>query len=497
MNNYLLSKSDFKVAQSCHTKLWFKKHQYPSSVDQDEYMKMLAEGGYMVGKMAQLLYRDGINIEGNTIDAIERTEELLQQKSVTLFEAAIESKHKLIRIDILKKEGNTFHLIEVKSRSFDSVDYTASKGTRRKYFNSDWKDSIQDVTYQKYVLQEKYPNSKIECFLMLPDKAKTTPIDGLINWFSIKNIHESPIFRLTEVEFTGDLDALQTGHILTLVNVNSEVDAEMKEVVDNSKIFLKSISKDEQIKIPLSLSCRDCEYTVTDENHVKSGFEKCWGHLAAVRPHILDLAQLGNINRKKDCKNVINDLIAEKKVSLLDVPIDALENANGEPYYNNRPYYQRTKSKEFLLDGFAEEISDLKYPLHFIDFETSQMAIPYHKGMRPYGKVIFQWSCHTIKQPGAEPINKEWINVDELYPNFRFAEALMEHVGDTGTLMTWSLYENTMLLDIFKSMQELGIKDPKLLAWLKNTAKHFKDDTTRIVDMNKLALKYYFHPSMG
>ena len=28
-------------------------------------------------------------------------------------------------------------------------------------------------------------------------------------------------------------------------------------------------------------------------------------------------------------------------------------------------------------------------------------ALPYHAGMRPYGLVAFQWSCHTVAAPGA------------------------------------------------------------------------------------------------
>ena len=39
----------------------------------------------------------------------------------------------------------------------------------------------------------------------------------------------------------------------------------------------------------------------------------------------------------------------------------------------------------------------------FVDFETATAALPYHKGMSPYETVAFQWSCHTIRQPNAEP----------------------------------------------------------------------------------------------
>ncbi len=494
MKSYFLSKSDFKIAQNCPAKLYYKKHQYPTSTDQDEYMMMLADGGYMVGKMAQLLYPEGITIEGKTDDAIKETELRLKEKNVILFEAAIQTKNKLIRIDILEKKGNKLRLIEVKSKSFDSTELQLCRQLGEEYFKGKWGEYLEDIAYQKFVLQEKFPECKIESLLLLPDKAKTTPIEGLINWFEIKEVTQSATFRGVEIEFKGDINQLQTGHILELVNVDPQVEALQKTVKENSALYLKALAKDEKIQVPISCVCSGCEYMVRDSNHKKSGFEECWGKKANASPHILELGQLGNVN-KKDSR--IDDLISRGKSKLSDVPLEYVTKENGQPYYNNRPYYQLTAKKEFLLKDFAEVIPELKYPLHFIDFETSQMAIPYHKGMRPYGKVIFQWSCHTVRKPGAEPEHTEWINIDETYPNFRFAEALMKQLGNDGTLMTWSSYENSMLKDLYKSLEDQKINNPQLKNWLLKIAKHFDGDDTSIIDMNKLALKYYFHPNMG
>lgn len=38
------------------------------------------------------------------------------------------------------------------------------------------------------------------------------------------------------------------------------------------------------------------------------------------------------------------------------------------------------------------KIEALTGPIHCIDFETSRLALLYHRGMRPYGPVTFQWS---------------------------------------------------------------------------------------------------------
>ena len=104
--NVFLSKSDFQLASTCSKKLIYKKQGYPSANDTNEYLEMLAKGGYVVGLMATLMYPDGVEITGNTKQAIEKTNEYLKQENCILFEAAIRSGEKLIRVDILEKIGN-------------------------------------------------------------------------------------------------------------------------------------------------------------------------------------------------------------------------------------------------------------------------------------------------------------------------------------------------------------------------------------------------------
>ncbi|MBK7446126.1 MAG: hypothetical protein IPJ45_08900 [Ignavibacteria bacterium] len=100
-----LSKSDFKIASTCPKKLVYKKASYLTKNDSNEYMEMLAQGGYIVGKLAQLIYPDGIEIKGDTLEsAINETKKLIDQnESITLFEATVISNNKIIRIDILEK----------------------------------------------------------------------------------------------------------------------------------------------------------------------------------------------------------------------------------------------------------------------------------------------------------------------------------------------------------------------------------------------------------
>lgn len=490
-----LSKSDFKIAQSCITKLFYKKNGYPSADEQNEYLLMLADGGYMVGKMAQLLFEPAIEIttEKGTPEAILKTEEYLQQSDIILFEPAISINNKLIRIDILKKIGNTYQIIEVKSKSFDSIDYSATKLQGKKYFElAEWREYIEDIAFQKFVLKEKFPSAKIETFLFLPDKSKTTPIDGLLEWFQIEEttIVGETKFRKTDVSFVGDLEELKKGHVLELVNVDEYVDKILPVVEANSNIYIESIVSNKKIERIIDTSCNKCEFTITNNKFTESGFKQCWKELADAKPHLFELAQLGNFNRSKE--KHIDNLIKNKKTSLAEIPLEIIQNK-----YNNRPFYQVTKNDEFLLPAFLDEIKQIEYPLFFIDFETSQMAIPYHAGMRPYSKIIFQWSCHVIEKPGDNPKHFEWLNTINKYPNFEFATTLKELLKDKGSILIWTQYENTILKDIYNSLDSMSKINPELKDWLEKTIKFSKEDSTRFIDMNNLALKYYFHPHMG
>ena len=484
-----LSKSDFKVAQTCATKLYYKKNKYPSQKDENEYLALLADGGFMIGKLAQLLYPDGKEIvegRGKQNQAIEDTERLLSEyENITLFEPAILVNNQLVRIDILEKKGNHFNLIEVKSKSYDSQKLADSQ--RPYWLQGEFLSYLEDVAYQKQVLQDKFPEATISAYLLMPDKSKINEHENLINWFILNKKEDNTI-----VEFIGteeDAAQLRLSNFMGLECVDTEIEHIKEEIKSASKEYIASLLAGTKIKTDISAKCRDCEYRVENE---KSGFKECWGKLAQPSPHILELGQLGNVNRKD---NVINELIVKGKTSLSDVPVTSVLRES-KPFYNDRPFFQLTCKEEFMLEGFKEATANIQYPLHFIDFETCQMAVPFHAGMRPFQNVIFQWSCHTLYQDGRLE-HQEWLNTEDIYPNFEFATTLKECLGEIGTVMTWSAYENTQLKSILNTIEESEEFDNELRNWLANIIVDKERDDNRILDMNKLAGLYYFHPQMG
>lgn len=191
-------------------------NKYPSSKDGDEYMELLAEGGYMIGAIASLLFPEAILVdEPNHDKAVQITQKLIKKENVTLLEAAFESKGKFARPDILIKQGNHLTLIEVKAKSFDSTEANPFRNKKGNIVPG-WQPYLEDITFQTLILRELFPASTLTCELMMSDKSKTTAIDNLHSLFALNLISEDdsgyPRARFT---FTGDVDQLRKDHFLT------------------------------------------------------------------------------------------------------------------------------------------------------------------------------------------------------------------------------------------------------------------------------------------
>ena len=513
-----LTKSDLKTARSCTTKLYYKKLGYPTVDRVDSYTRILADGNFIISKIAHLLYPEGIYVSANLnsdesiANAIQETIAQLQKENVILFEPVLYHQHKLARADILVKQGDRIEIIEIRSKGFDSqahedlIKYrnlSLFRNKRTGNVGGEWKYIIEDIAYQVGILQEMLAEylpdfeAQISPYLLVPDRAKTTAIDNLTSYFQIERLstHRNSFskFNGIKVNFTGDINEVERDRFLTKVSIETEVAELIEPVIASAQKYIDYlIERSPEIFAPISKSCKGCEYRASDRD-TRDGFKECWGDLAEREHHVLDLYQMGRIGGNET--PLVNELIKQKKVSMFDVPLEELNDYT----YSYRQLVQiehTQKNKEWISEYLPKIVKQVEYPIHFIDFETSRMAIPYRAGMQPYEQVAFQWSCHTITEPEALPIQTEWLDLDNTFPNFQFAESLMECLGDRGTILTWATHENSVLRDIYYQMQAYDYQNPQLQAWLANTAKLGNKGKSNLVDMNALTLKHYFHPLM-
>jgi len=86
--------------------------------------------------------------------------------------------------------------------------------------------------------------------------------------------------------------------------------------------------------------------------------------------------------------------------------------------------------------------------------------------------------------------------VEDAFPNFEFAETLYRHLGPDGTVLMWATHENTILRRILEQMPMRGYRNPALAQWLRWIIRDRGQGVGRLVDMNQLCPKHYFHPLM-
>jgi hypothetical protein len=499
-----ISKSDFKIAKSCATKLYYKKLGYPQNQEVDYSFSISA---LIINKIAELLYDHGIEIKTNSQDedsltlGIEQTNKELEKEIITLFKPLIYHQHKLARLDILVKQGNKFDLIYVKPKAIDLKSKNTLRNKRDNKINSIWKGYLQDITYQTYILSQLLESLEIDyeinAYLCLPIRNKISK-SCLGSNFSIDSSYK--------VEFLGDLNELKNDHILQFIDVNQEI-LELKEkVVTNTQIYLDSIVNGiKKIQIPISKNCKNCEFRINElqlSGDRRNGFNECWSQvndratdqISYQNAHILDLYQVAKIGEYHN--PLINTLIAEGKSSLYDIPVHSL-NHDGFKHRQLIQINYTRNNQEWISENLAEVTKSLEYPLHFIDFETCRLDIAYDQKITANEQLAFQWSCHTITEPFSDCINTSFIDVSGDFPNFRFAESLMQQLGDRGTVFVWGTHEKSVLKDIYDHVLYYQYQNQDLLMWLQGLiAEPREHQNLRLVDMNNLTLKYYFHPLM-
>jgi hypothetical protein len=495
MKNIHLTKSDFIMADECLAKLYFRKNGYPSNA-QNAYSDYLARIGYIVGYIAKETYGPGeeIRLDQGVMSAVEETEKWIKKtKNGVLFEATFLFDHRLVRVDVLKKSGKNIELIEVKSSGFDSLEWESGPKEKKKILTA-ISGKIGDLAFQTAVLERALPDYDIEPYLCFVDKNIINEVEGLYGNFTVQ--HEAKAgYSAVTVEYHGDVEELKAQFLLTPeISFKKEVNAIKEDVWSRSTPMVDALAQVddfEKFRSPRKMVCARCEYKWPKDT-TNNGYELCWGKDAFTAPHIL------SIRKDAALSKTLNPLVADGLAKISDVPSDLLSGAEG-PKLNGVPLLQAEGAHEYINPKTQELLGDVQYPLFFIDFETIRPAIPFHQGMMPYRSVIlFQWSCHKVATEGGPVEHFEFLNTEPSIPNTQFIESLREVLGDSGTVVTWSSFENAQLKQYLIEQLELdAFTDSELIDWLSSVLKE-KDGGWRQLDLHDdVVKKYYYHEMMG
>ena len=519
-----LTKSRFKVGYECPTKLqYLDDRKYGNNNVDNSFLEALSEGGFQVGELAKVYHASGTEItEIDKAKAVQQTEKLLEQENVTIYEAAISVGALYVRVDVLVKRGNSVELIEVKAKSFDPEEenpfYTKTSLKRGvPQINSAWEPYLVDIAFQTHVFKTRFPELRVSSSLMLANKRATATVDGLNQRFFIEKCASGR----ARVKVAANTTIATVGApLLVKVPVDDEVEIVFGMKFDDGRnlqqmvALLSAICNQGKKHDPkIGAQCKSCEFKIpadAKKQGLKSGFDECWAQTAARYGFDLNLPLVFDIwNFRKPQSLIDSGVFLMRDVQEDDI---SPSKKNGEIGLSSseRQWLQVEKTKHedptpyFDLAGLARELGSCTYPLHFIDFETTMAAIPFHKGRRPYEQIAFQFSHHTVDKDMRIVHKTEYINHERgKFPNFEFVRALKEALSsDNGTIFRYAAHENTVLCQIKEQLVVSGEADRDDLITFIETITNRPDEGAKpwsgeraMVDMCEMVKRFFYHPA--
>ncbi|WP_237759220.1 DUF2779 domain-containing protein [Legionella erythra] len=479
-------------------------------------MKVLAEGGYQVEALARCYFPDGIYVKTAGDESLfEATKRQLQKACVTLFEAEIAYQGYLVRTDILIKQHNHLKLLEIKAKSI-GIDELKTLESKKGAISTKWRPYLADVAFQKWVLKQAFPEYTISSHLMLLDKDSRCPTEGLHRKFLlIRDKSGKPEVKQVQPLTEEDLSV----RLLKEVNVDDLTDAIWSECAAGRPFSERfdEFSRDyfAGLKTPPvpKKACGKCQFKTQAEEEAQgllSGFKTCWQEALGYSDRDFleaTVLELWNYRGKEKClqKGVI------KLKDLREEDFSGCDDGRPGLSAKKRQWLQIEKAKNqdntpwIDSDNLRDEMKSWVYPLHFIDFETAMLAIPFKKGARPYQCFAFQFSHHIMDEEGRVSHVGDYLNATPgIDPSLDFIRALKSELeNDCGTVFRYSNHENSYLNNILSELSN-ALETPhdlgELAAFIQSITKSSAKSKTHwvgsrcMVDLCDLVKRYYYDP---
>tara|TARA_Y100000590_G_scaffold104529_1_gene118926 strand:+ start:1210 stop:2775 length:1566 start_codon:yes stop_codon:yes gene_type:complete len=175
---------------------------------------------------------------------------------------------------------------------------------------------------------------------------------------------------------------------------------------------------------------------------------------------------------KADVFNVLQ----EQGIDLIhDIPQE-FENLN---LVQKRVRNSVVTGEPYMDAALKGQIDSLSYPIHFIDFEAFNPALPVYINSRPYEVFPFQWSLHMLDERGNLS-HYSHLCEGSKDPSLEFVETLLASVHQIGSVVVYSNYEKTRL-------DKLADRFPSLRPAIYQLI-------DRLFDLYLVVSKNYYHP---
>lgn len=157
-------------------------------------------------------------------------------------------------------------------------------------------------------------------------------------------------------------------------------------------------------------------------------------------------------------------------LKMTDVPEDMLgpiQKIQVECFRNGTPHIDKEEIEKF--------ISNLWYPVYYLDFETIMTAIPPFDGTRPYQQIPIQYSIHYQAKPEGTIEHLEYLANPGVDPRRDIAEGLSRVIPEDACVVVYhKSFETKILRELADTFPEHSRKLYKIIDNIRDLLEPFK-----------------------
>ncbi len=170
-------------------------------------------------------------------------------------------------------------------------------------------------------------------------------------------------------------------------------------------------------------------------------------------------------------KEIVGQLVRRGIVTIDDIPDDTRLSDVQRKVKDN---------VEWMSSELGRILHSVSYPVHHLDAETVMLARPRFPSTRPYQSLPVQWSNH-IELESGEVSHQEFLHNEASEPRRCWAEALIESLGEKGSIVVYSAYEEALIRQLAETFPEFKSA--------------FKAIVKRLWDLLPVIKSHYYHPA--
>jgi hypothetical protein len=400
-----LSKSRYTAGLQCPKTAWMREHM-PEQYDESVLPQAVLAQGDVVGDLAMGYFGPYVEVPftRDFSKVIADTQAFLDEGENVVCEASFSYDGNFCSVDILRRDGDAFHIYEVKS----------STHARDVYY--------EDASYQYWVLRNL--------------------------GYEVASVH------LLVVDNTYVRDGeIEVGKMFRDIDVTAEA-VERFEVVGERVAAIKAMGElEEEPDVKIGARCStpyDCPFR---------GW--CWRTMPS--PNVYDLRLMKPAKAEELCERGV--------VTFEDYRADC---AKPTPFRKRQIECADTDEPYVDLDALGAYLDRFTYPLAFLDFETTNPAVPLYDGTRPYEQVPFQYSLHVQERPDAPVVHKEFLATGDGNPRRELAEALVRDMPASSTLIAYNAqFEKGVIRSLAKEFDDLALELTAMLDHVEDLIEPF------------------------